>query len=72
LKLSARAEIYQKLHAVLAEDQPYTWVTQPSMKWVVNTRVHGVREGKGWGLFLWHPGELDWWLTPPASTTATR
>lgn len=62
LKLSRRTEIYQQLHAVLAEDQPYTWVTQPSMKWVLNRRVRGVREGKGWGLFLWHPGELDWWL----------
>ena len=65
LKLSKRAEIYQQLHAVLAEDQPYTWVTQPSLKWVINRRVMGVREGKGWGLFLWHPGELDWWLAVP-------
>ncbi|HUP45342.1 MAG TPA: ABC transporter substrate-binding protein [Thermoanaerobaculia bacterium] len=65
LKMSKRAEIYQQLHAVLAEDQPYTWVTQPSLKWVINRRVMGVREGKGWGLFLWHPGELDWWLPVP-------
>ena len=63
LKLSSRADIYRKLHAVLAEDQPYTWVTQPSMKWVVNRRVNGVRESKAWGLFLWYPGEFDWWLS---------
>ncbi|HUP48852.1 MAG TPA: ABC transporter substrate-binding protein [Thermoanaerobaculia bacterium] len=65
LKASGRVEIYRRLHEVLAEDQPYTWVTQPSMKWVINRRVNGVRLSKGWGLFLWHPGELEWWLSPP-------
>jgi peptide/nickel transport system substrate-binding protein len=67
LRLSARTDIYKQLHALLAEDQPYTWVTQPSMKWVMSKRVHGVRESKGWGPFLWHPGEFDWWLTAPAA-----
>lgn len=68
MRQSARADLYQQLHAILAEDQPYTWVSQPSMKWVVNRRVHGVRESKGWGLFLWYPGEFDWWLAVPGSS----
>ena len=68
LRQSARADIYRQLHTVLAEDQPYTWVNQPSMKWVVNRRVHGVRESKGWGLFLWYPGEFDWWLAVPGAS----
>ena len=67
LRLSARTDIYNQLHAMLAEDQPYTWVTQPSMKWVFSKRVHGVREAKGWGPFLWNPGEFDWWLAAPVS-----
>ncbi len=67
LRLSARTDIYNQLHAVLADDQPYTWVTQPSMKWVFSSRLHGVRESKGWGPFLWNPGELDWWLAAPVS-----
>lgn len=68
LRQSARADIYRQLHAILAEDQPYTWVNQPSMKWVVSQRVHGVRESKGWGLFLWYPGEFDWWLAVPGTS----
>jgi peptide/nickel transport system substrate-binding protein len=65
LRQSARADIYHQLHAILADDQPYTWVSQPSMKWVLNKRVQNVRESKGWGLFLWYPGEFDWWLANP-------
>ena len=68
LRQSARMEIYRQLHARLADDQPYTWVSQPSMKWVLNKRVNGVRESKGWGLFLWYPGEFDWWLAVPTAS----
>lgn len=67
---SKRVDIYRQLHAVLAEDQPYTWVNQPSLKWVVSRRVHGVKESKGWGLFIWYPGEFDWWVTAPAAVRA--
>lgn len=69
-----RAQYYKQLQVILAEDQPYTWVNQPSLKWAVNRRIHGVKDGKGFGLFVWYPGELDWWiagakaaLRPPAS-----
>lgn len=70
LNPSKRARIYQKLDAVLAADQPYTWVNQPSMKWALNRRVQGAKEAKGFGLFLWYPGELDWWLLPPNTSRA--
>ena len=62
LDLGKRAALYRKLQVILAEDQPYTWVNQPAVKWAVNRRVHGVRDGKGFGLFVWYPGELDWWI----------
>lgn len=62
MKPSRRADLYQQLHAMLADDQPYTWTIQPTMKWAVNKRVKGVRESKGYGLFQWYPGELGWWL----------
>jgi peptide/nickel transport system substrate-binding protein len=65
LNRSKRQQIYQQLHSVLAEDQPYTWTIQVSSKWAINKRVHGVRESPGYGLFLWYPGEFDWWI--PAS-----
>lgn len=73
LDLGQRRDLYRQLQVILAADQPYTWVNQPSVKWAVNRRVHRVRDGKGFGLFGWYPGELDWWiagakpaLRPPA------
>jgi peptide/nickel transport system substrate-binding protein len=57
-----RKAIYQKLHALLADDQPYTWTLQVSSKWAINKRIRDVKESKGWGLFQWFPGELGWWI----------
>ena len=59
---SKRIAIYRRLHALLADDQPYTWTIQVSLKWAVSKRIHNVKESKGWGLYLWYPGELDWWI----------
>jgi peptide/nickel transport system substrate-binding protein len=58
-----RIAIYRQLHAVLADDQPYTWTVQVSSKWAISKRVKNVKEGKGWGLYLWYPAELDWWIS---------
>ena len=68
--ISKRIPIYQKLHEVLADDQPYTCTVQVSSKWAINKRVRNVKESKAWGLFLWYPGELDWWLAPDANHPA--
>lgn len=62
LNHSRRVAIYRQLHALLADDQPYTWTIQVSVKWAFNKRIRNVKEGKGWGFFLWYPGELDWWI----------
>lgn len=62
LDQSKRKDIYWKLHEVLAEDQPYTWVVQVSAKWGVNRRLRNVVPSRGLGFFLWHPGELGWWI----------
>ncbi|HEX7706520.1 MAG TPA: ABC transporter substrate-binding protein [Thermoanaerobaculia bacterium] len=59
-----RKEIYWRLHEVLAADQPYAWTAQVSLKWGINKRVRGVAESSGFGLFLWYPGELAWWIAP--------
>jgi len=69
--ISKRIPIYQKLHEVLADDQPYTWTVQVSSKWAINKRVRNVKESKAWGLFLWYPGELDWWIAAEGGHTAT-
>jgi peptide/nickel transport system substrate-binding protein len=62
LSHSKRVAIYRQLHAVLADDQPYTWTVQVSTKWAISKRLKNVKESKGWGLYLWYPGELDWWI----------
>lgn len=64
IDLSKRQELYWKLHEVLADDQPYAWVVQVSLKWGVNKRVRGVTASRGTGYFLWYPGELGWWIAP--------
>lgn len=57
-----RKEIYHRLHAVLAEDQPYCWMIQASAKWAMTERLRNVQNSRGFGFFGWYPGELDWWL----------
>jgi len=57
-----RREIYQKLHAMLAEDQPFAWTVQPTSKWAVNKRVQNVEDASGLGLFFWYPGSQQWWI----------
>lgn len=59
---SKRVDIYQRLHEVIAEDQPYAWTVQVSLKWAINKRVKGVEVSPKFGLFLWYPGEFNWWL----------
>lgn len=62
LDLKKRIPIFRRLHEVLANDQPYTWTLQVSSKWAVNKRLRNVNDSKGWGLNLWYPGELGWWI----------
>ncbi len=62
LSRAKRVQIYRQLHAVLAGDQPYTWTVQVSTKWALTKRVKNVKESKGWGIYLWYPGELDWFI----------
>jgi len=65
LDVSKRKDMYWRLHEILAEDQPYTWVVQVSYKWGLNRRVHGVLSSRGFGFFQWYPGELGWWIAQP-------
>ncbi len=64
LDLSKRKDYYWRLHEVLAEDQPYAWIVQVSAKWGLNKRVRNVVASKGFGYYLWYPGEFDWWIAP--------
>lgn len=58
----ARTAMYNRIHKLLAADQPYTWVVQEKKKFAVNKRVRNVEIGRGIGLFLWYPGTHQWWI----------
>jgi len=62
IDISKRIPIFRQLHAVLADDQPYTWTLQVSTKWAVSRRIRGIGDSKGWGPNLWYPGEFAWWI----------
>ncbi len=53
-----RQEIYRKIHAILAEDQPYCFLFVPDALPIVNTKFHGIRQEKGG---IWYNFE-DWWV----------
>jgi peptide/nickel transport system substrate-binding protein len=72
LDASKRKEMYWRLHEILAEDQPYTWLIQNSAKWGLNRRLHGVATSRGLGFFQWYPGELGWWIAKPQPAEAVR
>lgn len=64
LDISKRKDLYWRLHEILADDQPYSWVVQVSAKWGLNKRVRGAVPSRGYGFFLWYPGEFGWWIAP--------
>ena len=57
-----RKPLYWRLHELVAADQPATTTVQSSSRWGINRRVRGVEISPGFGLFLWYPGELGWWI----------
>lgn len=72
LDVSKRIPIYQRLHQLLADDQPYTTTVQVSVKYAVRKRVRNVKDSKGWGILQWYPGEFDWWLADDARQRPVR
>jgi peptide/nickel transport system substrate-binding protein len=52
----------QRIHQIIAGDQPYSFYYQSASNWGTNKRVHGVETSPLLGLFLWYPGELGWWI----------
>ena len=72
IDINKRIPIFRQLHAILAEDQPYTWTLQVSTKWAVNKRIRGIGDSKGWGPNLWYPGEFAWWIPKRLRTHEVR
>jgi peptide/nickel transport system substrate-binding protein len=64
LDQAKRREMYMRVHEILAHDQPYTWLVQPSTKWAVSKQIQNVQVAAGIGLFHWIPGARGWWIAP--------
>lgn len=57
-----RQKLLWQLHALLAEDQPLTFLFTPMTTVAVSNRLQAVEASPGYGLFIWYPGPLDWWI----------
>jgi len=56
-----RAAIYHRVHRLVHEDQPYTFVNAVPDKRPIARRIHGVRIGP-MGPFDYWPGANYWWI----------
>lgn len=56
-----RKEIYQEIHKLVYEDQPYTWISNRPTLAVFNKRIRGVQFSPR-GIFGFDPSFSDWWV----------
>ncbi len=66
--LEKRKNIYQEIHKILYEDQPYTWVFNQPILAAINNRISGVQFSPR-GIFNFDPSFYAWWV-PKASSKA--
>lgn len=61
--LKERAKIYKKIHKIIAEDAPYTFLYSPYNLSAVHKRVHGIKPepaGIGYNFIRWYvPAEIQ-------------
>jgi peptide/nickel transport system substrate-binding protein len=66
-----RKKIYQEIHQILYQDQPYTWIAHEPMLAVVHHRMRGVQVSP-MGLFNFNPGIESWWIPAKPDTSPDR
>jgi peptide/nickel transport system substrate-binding protein len=58
-----RAKDYHRVHEIIHEEQPYTFLFLSSDLMAVDRRFHGVEvSSQGLGVFDYYPGQLAWWV----------
>ncbi len=62
-----RKAIYQEIHNIIYDDQPYTFIFNRASTYAVNKRIRGVQSGPR-GLFNFSPSIKGWWT--PADQAA--
>jgi peptide/nickel transport system substrate-binding protein len=61
-----RRQIYQEIHKIVYEDQPYTWISNPPILAVFNKRIRGVQFSPR-GIFNFNPSFEGWWVPSGSS-----
>ncbi len=56
-----RAKIYQQIHKIIYDEQPYTFVYNRGTFWAIHKRIRGVTSSPR-GLFNFDPAERAWWV----------
>lgn len=60
---SQRQKALWKIHEIVAEDQPFTFLLLGSQMAAVRNRFQNVRVSRtGYGLFTWYPSLVEWWV----------
>ncbi|MBN2375784.1 MAG: hypothetical protein JXD22_05260 [Sedimentisphaerales bacterium] len=62
-----RRVIYQQIHKIIYEDQPFTWICNDATLAVFNKRIRGV-ELSPRGVFNFYPGIRRWWIPAELAT----
>ncbi|UCF34759.1 MAG: protein kinase [Phycisphaerales bacterium] len=63
-----REACYRKIHKLIYDDQPMTFLYHKPSLWAVNKRLLGV-EFSGRGPYLFYPGVRQWWVPSDADTS---
>jgi len=63
MDFEARQKVFWKIHELVAEDQPHTYLFAASETAAVRNDFQNVRVSRaGYGLFTWYPSLLEWWV----------
>jgi peptide/nickel transport system substrate-binding protein len=58
-----RQLIFWRIHEIVAEDQPCTYLLVDTQMAAVKNRFQNVRVSRsGYGLFTWYPSLIQWWV----------
>ncbi len=61
-----RKKIYQEIHKILYEDQPYTWIFNSPILSAFNQRIRGVQFSPR-GIYNFDPSLFAWWVSKSQS-----
>jgi peptide/nickel transport system substrate-binding protein len=63
LDFDKRRKIYQEMHKIIYDDQPYTWIYNAATLAAFNKRIRGV-EFSPRGIYGFDPSFDGWWVAP--------